>query len=94
MSEFTDDIEMGLNSDNSLDEYSLDNDTFGLNNSSNSTGGSNPELEMVIHSFTHDTQVNMGVDISAFSTKVKFCAFSEILLNFTFTFANMSSGRI
>lgn len=59
MSEFTDDIEMGLNSDNSLDEYFLDNDTFGLNNSSNSTGGSNPELEMVIHSFTHDTQVNM-----------------------------------
>ena len=63
MSEFTDDIEMGL-----MDEYFLDNDTFGLNNSSNSTGGSNPELEMVIHSFTHDTQVNMGVDISAFST--------------------------
>ena len=59
MSEFTDDIEMGLTSDNILDEYFLDNDTFGLNNSSNSTGGSNPELEMAIHSFTHDTQVNM-----------------------------------
>ena len=66
MSELTDDIEMGLNRDKSLDEYTLDNDTFGLKNSSNSTGGSNSELEMVIHSFTHDTQVNMGVDISPF----------------------------
>ncbi|XP_023344207.1 neuropeptide F receptor [Eurytemora carolleeae] len=88
MSEFTDDIEMGLNSDNSLDEYFLDNDTFGLNNSSNSTGGSNPELEMVIHSFTHDTQVLKGVThfavISAYTVLCLFSVIGNSLVMFAF----------